>query len=278
MTQTLSTSFTISALALASELDAPDPSLIVLDLRFTPSQDNGHARYLQGHLPGAIFVDLQQQLADPTLRGRGANPLPAPASLQENLRLLGIHADSRIVVYDDRSGSAAARAWWVLRWAGLQDVRILDGGLASWTERGLPLEKGESVASAPGTVTVTVGALASVDVHELLQPDFSDLLIDARSREFYDQGHLPGALNLPASDLLDASGRLLPVAEINARLEALGVDRTRALTTYCGGGVAAAFLIYAWAQTGRHARLYPGSWSEWSADPSRPVERTGALA
>nr|WP_314074649.1 sulfurtransferase [uncultured Roseococcus sp.] len=264
----------ITAAALAEALQG-GAHPVLLDIRFDPGRGAQPARYLQGHLPGAHFVSLPEQLADTSLEGRGANPLPDLERLQEAARAWGLTAESEVVVYDDTTGGPAGRAWWVLRWAGLPNVRILEGGLAAWKRAGFALEEGEAAAAAPGNITLRAGGLPHLEAGEVLDFVAQGTLIDARPRpDFSGEGkkHIPGARSLPASALLDAEGALLPPDRLRAVLAESGVDLSRPVAAYCGGGVASTFLLAALSELGTEAALYPGSWSEWTADPSRPVE------
>lgn len=269
----------VDSTTLYRELTLQPDRLVVLDLRFTPGQAQGHSRYLQGHIPGARYLDLPTQLADAAAPQRGNTPLPRPEALQRDLRALGLNDDSRIVVYDDTTGAPSARALWVLQWAGLRDVRRLDGGWAAWQAAGLPVETGAVGAALAGNVTVRAGARRALEADEVLSFAASGALLDARSADAYAQGRLPGARHLPPSRLLDASGRLLPVEQIRAVLQALQVPADAPVAAYCGGGVAASLVVQALNRAGVDAALYVGSWSEWVQDPLRPIESdAGATA
>jgi thiosulfate/3-mercaptopyruvate sulfurtransferase len=199
--------------------------------------------------------------------------------LQSAARRWGISRASRVVVYDDSNGLSAARAWWLLRWAGVADVRLLDGGLAAWGRAGLPLAV-EAPSPLPGDVELCAdpGALLSADEAALLPA--SGTLLDARAAERYAgetepidprAGHIPGAVSVPTTATLRPDGTVLAPAELRAHFAALGVDDGRPVGAYCGSGVNAAHLIAALAVAGIPARLYAGSWSQWSADPARPL-------
>lgn len=241
---------------------------IVLDIRFDPGKGAAPARYRDGHIPGAIFVDLPVQLANRRLTGRGSNPLPELAELQSQLRAWGVRDGSTVVVLDDSSGGPGARAWWVLRWAGVGDVRILEGGLAAWKRAGLELETGSGPTPAPGDITLRPNRLPHLEAEQVA--GFQGTLVDARPRADFAK-HIPGAVSLPISELVDAAGAVLPPDRLRALLAANGIDAARPVAAYCGGGVASTFLIAVLAELGIEAALYPGSWSEWTADPARPV-------
>lgn len=255
-----------------------NPKLVLLDVRFTPGKSDGKDRYLAGHIPGAQYLDLPSQLADPHLQGYGSNPLPTEDQLQLTIQQLGIDFDSEIVIYDDTNLAPSARAWWVLRWAGLTRVKVLDGGLAAWKRAGEPLTFDEVSPSVASDVVISVGSLPQLAIEEVLGAPSQGALLDLRPAVNFSfnsegkGGHIPGAISFPGSELLDTQGYLLDADAIHARLESAGVDTHRPIAAYCGSGVAASLLIFAAHITGLHATIYPGSWSHWSSDPNRPVE------
>jgi len=278
---------TISAEELADLLqdDASRP-VVLLDVRWALGDTRGHERYLEGHLPGAVFVDLDRDLAGPQSAQEGRHPLPAVDHLSQAARRWGISTGSRVVVYDDWNSMAAARAWWLLRWAGLYRVALLDGGLSAWRTAGLPLVAGE-VTAEPGDVTLSEGHLPTVDADGAarIAAAADGVLLDARASERYRgetepidpvAGHVPGALTCPTAATVDAAGRFLPPAVLRDRFAQLGVAPDVEVATYCGSGVTAAHLVLALTLAGfEDVALYPGSWSQWSNDPARPVA-TGA--
>jgi thiosulfate/3-mercaptopyruvate sulfurtransferase len=262
---------------------------VLLDVRWALGDPHGHHHYLQAHLPGAVFVDLAAELADPAVPERGRHPLPSPLRFQDAARRWGINNGDVVVAYDDSANMAAARAWWMLRNAGLGDVYLLDGGLAAWGAAGLPLEQGE-VVPPPGDVTLTDGRMPVMDAATVTawteqeqvpnhpQPD--RLLLDARAGERYRgefepvdprAGHIPGAVSAPTSGNVDSNGQFLPPAELRRRFEALGVTDDVEVGVYCGSGVTAAHQVAALELAGFRAALYPGSFSEWSSNPLLPV-------
>jgi thiosulfate/3-mercaptopyruvate sulfurtransferase len=256
--------------------------LVVLDVRWRLSGPEPAELYASGHLPGAVAVDLERDLAAPVGDGsRGRHPLPEPGALQAALRRWGINQDSSVVAYDDADGTSAARAWWLLRWAGLRDVRVLDGGIAAWTAAGLPLTT-EVPSPEPGNVLVRPGALPVLDAESAAGlVAGGGVLLDARVEPRYRgevepvdpvAGHVPGARSAPASGNVDASGRFLSAERLRERFGGLGVTAGRAVGAYCGSGVTAAQEVLALHLAGVPAALYAGSWSEWVADRSRPVE------
>jgi thiosulfate/3-mercaptopyruvate sulfurtransferase len=254
-----------------------DPRLVLLDVRWRLDAPDGRPAYRAGHLPGARYVDLDRELAGPPAPLLGRHPLPAPADLEAAARRWGVRQDSVVVAYDDLGGMSAARAWWLLRDGGLTDVRVLNGGLASWRRAGLPLESGD-VEPEPGDVRLTPGHLAVIDADRAAA--FPGALLDARAGERYRgevepvdprAGHVPGALSAPTAGNLDADGGFLPPDALRRRFTDLGVDLDGPVAAYCGSGVTASHEVLALAVAGVDAALYPGSWSAWSNDPARPV-------
>lgn len=268
---------TIGADDLATRLASADPP-VVLDVRWRLGDDRGHDHFREGHIPGAVYVDLDTELAAPADPGRGRHPLPDIADLQHAARRWGLHPDSSVVAYDDNGNQSAARAWWLLRWAGVRDVRLLDGGLRAWLETGCDLRAGDEELPTPGTVTLESGNLPTVVIDDIVA--FRGTLLDARAGERYRgetepvdprAGHIPGAVSAPTADNLDATGRFLRPDDLRTRFAALGVDPAAPTAVYCGSGVTAAHEIAALAIAGIDAALYPGSWSQWSSDPDRPA-------
>jgi len=253
----------------------------LLDVRWQLAQPDGYAAYLQEHLPGAVYVSLEDELSDHGVAGRGRHPLPSGPAVQDAARRWGVRDGRPVVVYDDWNRAGSARAWWVLRAAGLPDVRILDGGLAAWKAAGGALESGP-VDPEPGTVTVRHDDLYAGAMPTLTADQVNELpLLDARAPErFRGQvepvdpvaGHIPGARNLPSTSLLADDATLLPDADLVALLTDRGVGDAP-VGVYCGSGVTAAVAIAALTALGRDAALFPGSWSQWSSEPSRPVAR-----
>lgn len=268
----------IGADELHDALRAPDAPVVV-DVRWALGRTDGRERYLAAHIPQAVFADLERELAAPPSPAQGRHPLPDPSDFQAAARRWGISATSSVVVYDDVAGLSAARAWWLLRWAGHDRVRILDGGLAAWQEAGYPTGSGEHTRP-PGDFVARPGAMPTLDADGAARAPASGILLDARAAERYRgdtepvdprAGHIPGARNAPTTDNLAANGRFLADRDLRARFAGLGVDAGRDVAVYCGSGVTAAHQIAALAAVGIPAALYPGSWSQWSADPDRPV-------
>ena len=267
----------ISADELARRLDAGEP-ITLLDVRWELARPDGRAAYERGHLPGAVYVSLDDDLADHAVSGRGRHPLPSGAALQDAARRWGIRAGVPVVVYDDWNRAGSARAWWVLSAAGIPGVRILDGGLSVW--RG-ELQSG-TVIPEPGDITVDHDDLYAAARRTVTadQAATAAVLLDARAPERYRgevepvdpvAGHIPGARNVPSTRLLDADGAWLPAADLTRLFEDSGVGTDTEVAVYCGSGVTAAVTVAALAAVGIDAALFPGSWSQWSSEPDRPV-------
>jgi thiosulfate/3-mercaptopyruvate sulfurtransferase len=244
-----------------------EPDLRVIDCRWKLGQPGaGRAAYLEGHIPGAAFLDLDTQLSDPPGE-RGRHPLPEPARFERAARAAGISGDSRVVTYDEAGDGGAARLWWLLRHFGHDAVAVLDGGLSAWREEGGALEPGAH-EPAPGDFAVRERQGDTADAEEIERGSLT--LVDARARERYEgesepidpmAGHIPGARNAPFAELAPG-GRYLPPAELRARLEPQSGGE---VVAYCGSGVSACTVVLAAELAGLPARLYPGSWSEWCA-------------
>lgn len=247
----------------------------VLDARWRLGGRPGREEYAEGHIPGAVFIDLDTELAgEPGRNGR--HPLPDPARLQEALRAKGVDDTSKVVVYDAGDGQAAARAWWILRWAGHRDTRVLDGGLAAWTAQGHPVTT-DAPTPKRGDIRVVPGGMPTLTADEAQKIAQTGTLIDARATPRFRgetepvdpvAGHIRGARNRPTTANSQPDGRLKPAAELR---EAFAQDQGP-IGAYCGSGVTAAHTVLALHRAGRtDAALYVGSWSDWITDPSRPV-------
>ena len=272
----------ISVSELTSDLAGLRPP-VVLDVRWQLSVAkaageppfDGRAEYAGGHIPGAVYVDLDSELASAP-GDRGRHPLPDPEIFGAAMRRAGVSAGTPVVVYDGGQGWAAARAWWLLRWTGHPDVRVLDGGLPSWKG---PLDT-SAPTPAPGDFVPAPGASGLLDADEAAALARSGVLFDARAGERYrgevepiDRvgGHIPGAVSAPTNENVASDGRFLPAEELADRFKTLGARDGSPVGVYCGSGVSGAHEVLALAVAGIPAALYVGSWSEWSADPSRPV-------
>lgn len=276
------TSPLISVDELASAID--DPTLVLLDVRWSLGRTDGRERYLAGHIPGARYVDLDRDLATAPSPARGRHPLPDPDDFQRTLRTLGVTTESTIVVYDQAESFGAARLWWMLRNAGVRGVRVLDGGLDAWTRAKQEQSAGNVRAAVPGNVTVRWGAMPSIDIDEAAGFAGHGILLDARAGERYRgevepidprAGHIPGAVNAPTTENVDESGVFFPAERLRERFGALGLKDSTEAAVYCGSGITAAHQVLAMEVAGIPAALFAGSWSQWANDPSREVA-TGA--
>jgi thiosulfate/3-mercaptopyruvate sulfurtransferase len=255
---------------------------VVLDVRWSLAGADRRA-YLDGHIPGALFVDLDTELAAPPGDG-GRHPLPDVGDLKGLWRDLGLHDDSEVVVYDAKDASVAGRAWWLLRWSGHRTVRVLDGGWAAWQRGGGAVQAGDEPRSGGGTATVRSGGMPVVGLTEVdavaeaagMEPA---VLVDLRAAARYRgevepvdpvAGHIPGAVNLPAADLVEPDGTFPSPDTLAGRLAAVGVTAGRPVIASCGSGVTACQLVLAGELLGIPVALYPGSYSGWCA-AGRPV-------
>ncbi|MDQ3760334.1 MAG: sulfurtransferase [Actinomycetota bacterium] len=266
---------------LAALLADPVPPTVV-DVRWSLTGPSGRVDYHAGHLPGAVFLDIDTDLAGPPGPG-GRHPLPDPAALQATLRAAGVRSTTPVIAYDAADGSVAARLWWLLRWAGHPAVAVLDGGIAAWRAAGLPVTIDVPHPQA-GTFTVRPGAMPVLDAEQAATLARNGVLLDARASPRYRgetepvdprAGHIPGAANAPFSELTDPQGRWLSpsqLRELTQRWEVTGAK----VGAYCGSGINACALVLGLELAGvttaeRPAALYPGSWSQWCIDPDRPV-------
>ena len=241
----------------------------------------GERAFAAGHLPGAVYANLDHDLAGPKTGRNGRHPLPARADWAATLARLGVTPARAVVVYDAQGGMYAARAWWMLLWAGHRSVSVLDGGIAAWKAVGGALEAGAAaLVAAPTAYPLGDSLVASVDADALLKSLGRVTLLDARAGERYRgevepldkrAGHIPGARSRFFKDNLDPQGRFRPAAELRAAFEAFGTAPAQ-VVHQCGSGVTACHNLLAMEVAGLSgSALYPGSWSEWSADPARPV-------
>jgi thiosulfate/3-mercaptopyruvate sulfurtransferase len=252
----------------------------LLDVRWSLNGPPGIDEYLQGHIPGAVFVDLDRELSGPPGPG-GRHPLPDAWSFTSAMRAAGVSSRRPVVVYDASNSMAAARAWWLLRYFGHGHVAVLDGGLAAWTAAGYPVAA-QPVVAGNGDFVATPGGMPLIDAAGATKLAEAGVLLDSRAPERYRgdsepvdsvAGHIPGARNRPASANVDAQGRFLAPDILTRAFRDLGIDGGVQVGAYCGSGVSAAHQVLALELAGYPSALYAGSWSEWITDPSRPVAR-----
>lgn len=254
--------------------------MTILDVRYQMGGPSGAGEYSLGHVPTALYVDLDSELASAPGPG-GRHPLPDQIAFEEAMRRAGVRQDRPVVVYDDWSGLGAGRAWWLLRYHGHADTRVLDGGWSAWVAEGGEVETGVNVNPHLGDFIARPGQMPVVEADRVLGVP---VLVDARAPERYRgesepidpvAGHIPGAVNVPTGTNLDATGRFRAPDQIKASYETAGVptDGSQEVAVYCGSGVTAVHDILALETVGVHAALYPGSWSGWIADPTRPAAR-----
>jgi thiosulfate/3-mercaptopyruvate sulfurtransferase len=263
------------------------PGCLFVDCRFVMREPGqGEKEYRQSHIPGALFADLDRDLSGRSIPGRtGRHPLPARQDLARTFSLWGIGAETQVIAYDDSTGAmAAARLWWMLKWAGHDAVAVLDGGFQKWKAAALPVSS-ESVAPAPRDFPAAFRPGMAVDADRVLglldDPDW--IILDARGADRYRgenetidpvAGHIRGARSSPYVENLTDEGTFRDAGEVRRRLDAAAGSRDAGHTVlYCGSGVTAAHLALAFAYAGKGLpRLYPGSWSDWITDPRRPIE------
>lgn len=251
---------------------------VILDIRWHLAGPPGIEAYRAGHLPGAVFVDLDRDLAAPPGAG-GRHPLPSPTEFEAAMRRAGVSGDSLVVVYDDADATAAARAWWCLRYFGHEKVRVLDGGYRAWMENGLPVST-ETPSVEPGDFVARPGQLPVLDADGAAALAKAGVLLDARSAERYRgemepvdpvAGHIPGAVSAPTMGNVGVDGKFLPRPLLRERFAALGATDAAEVGVYCGSGVTAAHEVLALTLAGVPAALYTGSWSNWIGDPTNPT-------
>lgn len=267
----------ISVNELRTRLEAGE-RIRLLDVRYRLEQNDGRPDHLAGHLPGAVYVDMDTELAAHGDPPQGRHPVPSRQVLQDAARRWGLDAGDPVVIYDDYRSVSAARAWWLLSHSGVGDVRVLDGGLSAWTAAGLPLEAGD-VVPARGSIELEQlsGGIATIDDAESWPT--RGVLLDGRAPERYRgetepydpiAGHIPGAVNLPVGAYLNGADFAEPEA-IREAFASAGVTDASPVAAYCGSGLTAAHLALAGAVVGIDVAVFPGSWSQWSNTPGRPV-------
>ena len=251
-----------------------EAEFIILDV----SDDLETAPLERQVIPGAIAVALAQDFSGPATKTGGRRPLPEPEILQDTLRRFGIDDGSQVVVYDNASGAQAGRAWWTLRWAGHSHTRLLDGGLAAWSEAGNETAAQPVHPTGNGSITVTPGGMPEIDADQAAEIARNGALLDARGKTAYEgdpdkpaTGHIPGAVCAAAAGVLGPDGCFKSTDELRALFAGLDADGSQPVGVYCGSGNAAAFELAGMYAAGLQAPLYVGSWSAWTGDPERPV-------
>jgi thiosulfate/3-mercaptopyruvate sulfurtransferase len=273
----------ISGAELAEHLD--DDNWVMVDCRFVlTNTEQGRREYEQGHIAGAVYAHLDEDLSGPIIPGKtGRHPLPTPEEFARTLSNWGIDNNSQVVAYDATGGSIAARLWWLLRWLGHEAVAVLDGGWPRWRSEGRPMRSGVE-SNEPRSFSPRPRPELILDANQVnqIRADPAYRLFDARSADRYRgenetldpvAGHIPGAQPLPFAGNLGEGGAFLPVEELARRFKAaLGDTPAEQTVFYCGSGVTAAHNVLALLHAGLgEARLYSGSWSDWITEPNRPV-------
>ena len=264
---------------LVVDVDSVPAEAVVVDTRLALTGETGHEKYDAGHIPGAAYLDVDDDLADPPGSG-GRHPLPDRQRFTQGVRRAGISRGSLVVVYDDGPGTAAARLWWLLRHYGHEAVLVLDGGLAAWQAAGRPMST-EPVHPVAGDWEGSPGRLPLVDADGVPGVARDGVLIDVRVAPRYRgelepidpvAGHIPGAVNAPLTEVTDELGRFLPDDVLREKFASLGVRAGVPIAAYCGSGVTATQTLLALRLAGfDDAALYAGSWSGWITDATRPV-------
>jgi thiosulfate/3-mercaptopyruvate sulfurtransferase len=268
----------IDVVRLHALIAEPGTRPTILDVRWELTGPPGRQEYDKGHIPGAAFVDLDDELAAPP-GPAGRHPLPSADAFEKSMRAAGVSASRQVVVYDAATSMAAARAWWLLRYFGHDRVAVLDGGLAAWRRAGLPLETAAPHVAA-GDFTARAGGMPLLDADAAGRLAATGVLLDARAPERFRgeqepidpvAGHIPGARSRPSARNVGPEGRFLDAPVLREAFAELGARDGSPVGAYCGSGVVAAHEVLALELAGIPAALYVGSWSEWITDPSRPV-------
>jgi thiosulfate/3-mercaptopyruvate sulfurtransferase len=263
-----------------------DPAFVILDCRGELTDPHaGAAAFAAGHLPGAQHADPDVHLSDKSLGKdgsfRGRHPLPSPESFIQTLRQWGVHPHSQVIVYDGHGGMFASRVWWMLRWVGHAEVALLDGGLPAWQAAGGAVTS-ELITKPPGSITLQSSLVRTVSAEDVLAnlDTKQSIVLDARANDRFRgenetidpvAGHIPGARNRMFKDNLQSDGCFKPAEALRAEFSAL-IHSPESTIAQCGSGISACHNLLAMEIAGLSgAALYPGSWSEWSSDPSRPV-------
>jgi thiosulfate/3-mercaptopyruvate sulfurtransferase len=273
----------ISADDLTGILDRAD--LAIMDCRFfLPEPERGYQEYLAGHIPRAVYINLDQDLSGKIIPGKtGRHPLPEIEVFADRLSKWGIDQTTQVIAYDNMGGALAARLWWMSRWLGHERIAVLDGGWNAWISKELPIEKKVHLPERKNFLPKEqIGMIADIEMVDKVRLDPDFLLVDTRSPERYwglketidvKAGHIPGAVTAPYSENLDKDEFFLPLEQLKARYQdLLGDIPEENVILYCGSGVTSIHNMIAMLMVGYELpKLYPGSWSEWTADPTRPI-------
>ena len=272
----------ISAEDLHTHID--DPDWVVVDCRFTLTDPSaGKRNYDEGHIPGARYMHLDDDLAAPVTESTGRHPLPDPNTLATKLGELGIDNNTQVVAYDDAFGAMASRLWWLLRWLGHDNVALLDGGLPAWIRKKMPLTPDiPAIEKKIFTPSIRHDMVVDMQGMEAVVTSGNNVIIDARAEERFSgevepldkvAGHIPGAMNLPFEDNLDLDGTFMDKDEIvDLYKDFLGDKDGEHVVMMCGSGVTACHNLVAMEIAGlKGAKLYAGSWSEWITDSNHPI-------
>ncbi|QQU97069.1 sulfurtransferase [Corynebacterium amycolatum] len=256
--------------------------IVVVDARWSRTK-KPYDSYATAHIPLAVFCDPELDLAGVPSREAGRNPLPDIERVRDAVRRWGVRSEHLVIVYDAGDGLFASRAWWILRWAGLENVRVLTGGLAAWEADGNETAFGPGNLPQPGTIAVSEGNMPVASLDDVRTWSERGILVDAREPSRFEgrservdlqAGHIPGAVNLAARSLQNADGSFLPVEQLRERFASVGIEAGRNVAVYSGSGLHSSLFIQAMEEAGiTDASLYVGGWSQWAGDPSLPIVR-----
>lgn len=256
--------------------------IVVVDARWSRAK-KPYDSYATAHIPLAVFCDPELDLAGVPSREAGRNPLPDIERVRDAVRRWGVRSEHLVIVYDAGDGLFASRAWWILRWAGLENVRVLTGGLAAWEADGNETAFGPGNLPQPGTIAVSEGNMPVASLDDVRTWSERGVLVDARELSRFEgrservdlqAGHIPGAVNLAARSLQNADGSFLPVEQLRERFASVGIEAGRNVAVYSGSGLHSSLFIQAMEEAGiTGASLYVGGWSQWAGDPSLPIVR-----
>ncbi|AYX82536.1 MULTISPECIES: sulfurtransferase [Corynebacterium] len=256
--------------------------IVVVDARWSRAK-KPYDSYATAHIPLAVFCDPELDLAGVPSREAGRNPLPDIERVRDAVRRWGVRSEHLVIVYDAGDGLFASRAWWILRWAGLENVRVLTGGLAAWEADGNETAFGPGNLPRPGTIAVSEGNMPVASLDDVRTWSERGILVDAREPSRFEgrservdlqAGHIPGAVNLAARSLQNADGSFLPVEQLRERFASVGIEDGRNVAVYSGSGLHSSLFIQAMEEAGiTGAALYVGGWSQWAGDPSLPIVR-----